>query len=77
MFERGLERARELGPRGTALTMFGVVSFLAAHPEVAPAADTATGFRVTMALRPASLTMSTPPAAFAFALSTRPTQLTV
>lgn len=37
MFERGLERARELGPRGTALTMFGIVSFLAAHPEVAPA----------------------------------------
>ena len=39
MFERGLERARELGPRGTALTMFGIVSFLAAHPEVAPAVE--------------------------------------
>lgn len=39
MFERGLERARELGPRGTALTMFGIVSFLAAHPEVTPAAE--------------------------------------
>jgi glycosyltransferase involved in cell wall biosynthesis len=39
MFERGLERARELGPRGTALTMFGIVSFLDAHPEVAPAAN--------------------------------------
>jgi glycosyltransferase involved in cell wall biosynthesis len=39
MFERGLERARELGPRGTALTMFGIVNFLAAHPEVAPAVD--------------------------------------
>ena len=38
MFERGLERARELGPRGTASTMFGIVNFLAAHPEVAPAA---------------------------------------
>jgi len=39
MFERGLEHARELGPRGTALTMFGIVSFLAAHPEVAAAAE--------------------------------------
>jgi glycosyltransferase involved in cell wall biosynthesis len=39
MFERGLERARELGPRGTALTMLGIVSFLGAHPEVAPAVD--------------------------------------
>jgi uncharacterized protein YyaL (SSP411 family) len=39
MFERGLGRARELGPRGTALTIFGIVSFLNAHPEVAPAAD--------------------------------------
>jgi len=39
MFERGLPCARALGPRGTALTIFGIVSFLAAHPEVAPAAD--------------------------------------
>jgi glycosyltransferase involved in cell wall biosynthesis len=39
MFERGLEGAGELGPRGTALTMFGLVSFLAVHPEVTPALD--------------------------------------
>jgi len=39
MFERGLERAREIGPRGTALAMLGIVSFLSAHPEVAPAVD--------------------------------------
>ncbi len=39
MFERGLGFARELGPRGTALTMLGLVSFLTARPEVAPAAQ--------------------------------------
>jgi len=39
MFERGLAFARELGPRGTALTMLGLSSFLSAHPEVAPAAS--------------------------------------
>jgi len=39
MFERGLEHALELGPRGTALTIFGLVIFLAAHPEVTAAAD--------------------------------------
>jgi uncharacterized protein YyaL (SSP411 family) len=38
MFERGLGFATELGPRGTALTMLGIRSFLTAHPEVAPAA---------------------------------------
>ncbi len=38
MFERGLRFATELGPRGTALTMLGLTSFLTAHPEVAPAA---------------------------------------
>jgi hypothetical protein len=38
MFERGLTVATELGPRGTALTMLGIGSFLTAHPEVAPAA---------------------------------------
>ncbi len=39
MFERGLPFAEELGPRGSALTMLGLVCFLTAHPEVAPAAD--------------------------------------
>jgi glycosyltransferase involved in cell wall biosynthesis len=39
MFERGLPFARELGPRGTALTMLGMVSFLKAHPEVGPVVD--------------------------------------
>ena len=34
MFERGLRVATELGPRGTALTMLGLASFLRAHPEV-------------------------------------------
>jgi glycosyltransferase involved in cell wall biosynthesis len=38
MFERGLRFATELGPRGTALTMLGITSFLTARPEVAPAA---------------------------------------
>ncbi len=38
MFERGLGFATELGPRGTALTMLGIASFLTARPEVAPAA---------------------------------------
>jgi glycosyltransferase involved in cell wall biosynthesis len=38
MFERGLGFATELGPRGTALTMLGLTSFLTARPEVAPAA---------------------------------------
>jgi glycosyltransferase involved in cell wall biosynthesis len=38
MFERGLPCARELGPRGTALTILGLTSFLTAHPEVGPAA---------------------------------------
>src|SRR4029079_870451 len=37
MFERGLGFATELGPRGTALTMLGIESFLTARPEVAPA----------------------------------------
>ena len=37
MFERGVAFARELGPRGSALTILGLASFLAAHPEVAPA----------------------------------------
>jgi glycosyltransferase involved in cell wall biosynthesis len=39
MFERGLAFAKDLGPRGTALTMLGLVSFLTGHPEVGPAAD--------------------------------------
>jgi hypothetical protein len=39
MFERGLPFATELGPRGTALTMLGLVAFLTAQPEVKPAAD--------------------------------------
>jgi glycosyltransferase involved in cell wall biosynthesis len=38
MFERGVERATELGPRGSALTMLGLTSFLTAHPEVKAAA---------------------------------------
>ena len=37
MFERGLRFVDELGPRGSALTMLGLVSFLTAHPEVGPA----------------------------------------
>ncbi len=39
MFERGLASATELGPRGTALTILGLTAFLAAHPEVGPAAE--------------------------------------
>lgn len=39
MFERGLRFADELGPRGSALTILGLVGFLNAHPEVTPAAD--------------------------------------
>ena len=31
MFERGLAFAKELGPRGSALTMLGLAAFLAAH----------------------------------------------
>jgi len=38
MFERGLRFASELGPRGTALTMLGIASFLTARPEVTSAA---------------------------------------
>jgi glycosyltransferase involved in cell wall biosynthesis len=38
MFERGLPFATELGPRGTALTILGLATFLTAHPEVEPAA---------------------------------------
>jgi glycosyltransferase involved in cell wall biosynthesis len=38
MFERGLGFATELGPRGTALTMLGIASFLTARPEVTTAA---------------------------------------
>ncbi len=38
MFERGLAFAKELGPRGSAQTMLGLAAFLAAHPEVTPAA---------------------------------------
>jgi glycosyltransferase involved in cell wall biosynthesis len=37
MFERGLPLARDLGPRGSALTMLGLTCFLAAHPEVSEA----------------------------------------
>jgi glycosyltransferase involved in cell wall biosynthesis len=39
MFERGLSGVKELGPRGTALTLLGITTFVAAHPEVAPAVD--------------------------------------
>ena len=39
MFERALAGVKELGPRGTALTMLGITTFIAAHPEVAPALD--------------------------------------
>lgn len=39
MFERGLDLAKQLGPRGSALAILGIASFLAGHPEVAPAAD--------------------------------------
>jgi len=39
MFERGLTGVKELGPRGTALTMLGLTTFVVAHPEVAPAVD--------------------------------------
>jgi glycosyltransferase involved in cell wall biosynthesis len=39
MFERGLGAATELGLRGSALTMLGIASLLAEHPEVTPAAD--------------------------------------
>jgi len=39
MFERGLERAHNLGPRGSALSMLGIASFLLGHPEVTPAAE--------------------------------------
>jgi glycosyltransferase involved in cell wall biosynthesis len=39
MFERGLATASAPGPRGSALTMLGLASFLDAHPEVAPVAE--------------------------------------
>jgi glycosyltransferase involved in cell wall biosynthesis len=39
MFERALPGIKELGPRGTALTMLGLTTFVQAHPEVAPAVD--------------------------------------
>lgn len=39
MFERGLAITGELGPRGTALTMLGMISFLTAHSDVQPVAD--------------------------------------
>jgi glycosyltransferase involved in cell wall biosynthesis len=39
MFERGLPFATELGARGTALTILGLVAFVTAHPEVGPAAE--------------------------------------
>ena len=39
MFERSLPGMRELGPRGTALTMLGLSTFVVARPEIAPARD--------------------------------------
>jgi hypothetical protein len=39
MFERGLPFASELGSRGTALTILGLVAFLKTYPEVGPAAE--------------------------------------
>jgi glycosyltransferase involved in cell wall biosynthesis len=39
MFERALPGMKELGPRGTALTMLGLATFVVARPEVAPALD--------------------------------------
>jgi glycosyltransferase involved in cell wall biosynthesis len=39
MFERALSGVKDLGPRGTALTMLGITTFVVAHPEVAPALD--------------------------------------
>ena len=39
MFERGLARAQAFGPRGSALTVLGIASFLLGHPEVTPAAE--------------------------------------
>ena len=39
MFERALAGMKELGPRGTALTMLGLTTFVVARPEVAPALD--------------------------------------
>ena len=51
MFERGLAAARELGPRGTALTMLGLTSFLTAHPEVGPAATLLAALSVRLCRR--------------------------
>jgi len=42
MFERGLGRAQEMGPRGTALVILGLACFLDAHPEVEPAVQVLT-----------------------------------
>jgi glycosyltransferase involved in cell wall biosynthesis len=39
MFERGLACAQDFGPRGSALTVLGIASFLTGHPEVTPAAE--------------------------------------
>ncbi len=39
MFERSLAGVKEFGPRGTALTMLGLTTFVGAHPEVAPALE--------------------------------------
>jgi glycosyltransferase involved in cell wall biosynthesis len=51
MFERGLASAKELGTRGTALTMLGISSFLAAHPEVGPALDLLRGLSERLCAR--------------------------
>jgi hypothetical protein len=51
MFERGLAAATELGPRGTALTMLGLTSFLAAHPEVSAAVELLRGLSERLCAR--------------------------
>jgi len=39
MFERALATMKEVGPRGTALAILGITTFIVAHPEIAPAID--------------------------------------
>jgi glycosyltransferase involved in cell wall biosynthesis len=51
MLERGLSGVKEFGPRGTALTMLGLASFVAAHPEVAPAVDLLRGLAAKLCAR--------------------------
>jgi glycosyltransferase involved in cell wall biosynthesis len=51
MFERALPGVKELGLRGTALTMLGLAIFIVAHPEVEPALDLLRGLAARLCAR--------------------------